>query len=150
MISYGQVNGLARKHVQEGVPPEAKRKHEPESKMCAKCRKVLPASEFHADRSKKSGLSSYCRQCTKQYRARMPYIGWRGAWLREFSKRLRIAMDKKGVGDAELARKIGCDASTLRNWIACKGYPASCYIPRICRELRVPPGWLLGMSGNRL
>lgn len=36
---------------------------------CSTCRKTLPPVEFHADRTKASGLASRCKPCVKAYRA---------------------------------------------------------------------------------
>lgn len=34
-----------------------------EGKRCPKCEKVKPKAKFHPDRTKKDGLSSYCKKC---------------------------------------------------------------------------------------
>lgn len=38
----------------------------PDQKECSKCKTVLPASCFYRDTSKKSGLSSSCKDCKKK------------------------------------------------------------------------------------
>lgn len=38
-----------------------------ETKTCSKCGKELPISEFYKNKNKKDGLSSYCKECNKQY-----------------------------------------------------------------------------------
>lgn len=35
-------------------------------KKCAKCKELLPKNKFYSDKSKKSGLSSYCISCSKK------------------------------------------------------------------------------------
>jgi len=37
-----------------------------ETKMCGKCHKVLPVSEFYSNKSKPDGLSGYCKECMKE------------------------------------------------------------------------------------
>lgn len=36
-------------------------------KKCTKCGEVKPFSEYNKDKTKKFGLASWCRRCTKQY-----------------------------------------------------------------------------------
>lgn len=36
-------------------------------KACSMCRKEKPRSEFHVDRSKKTGMTSRCKTCSKEY-----------------------------------------------------------------------------------
>lgn len=37
------------------------------TKVCSKCGKELPLSEFHKDKRSKDGLTSQCKDCVKQY-----------------------------------------------------------------------------------
>ena len=37
------------------------------TKVCNKCKRELPISEFNKDRSKEDGLYLYCKQCTSEY-----------------------------------------------------------------------------------
>ena len=37
------------------------------TKICSKCRRELPLSEFNKDRTRKDGLQTYCKDCRKQY-----------------------------------------------------------------------------------
>lgn len=37
------------------------------TKVCKKCGKELPTTEFYNNRANKDGLSDYCRECTKAY-----------------------------------------------------------------------------------
>lgn len=37
------------------------------TKVCKKCGKELPVTEFYNNRANKDGLSDYCRECTKAY-----------------------------------------------------------------------------------
>lgn len=39
-----------------------------ESKLCNKCGEIKPISDFGKNKSKKDGLQSYCKECTKIYR----------------------------------------------------------------------------------
>ena len=39
--------------------------HPPESKRCAMCGEIKPASDFHVHVRNKDGLESYCKECTK-------------------------------------------------------------------------------------
>lgn len=36
-------------------------------KVCNRCKKELPKTEFHKDRNKKDGLSTLCKQCRRQW-----------------------------------------------------------------------------------
>lgn len=38
------------------------------TKICTKCKRELPLSEFHADKRRKHGAGSECRDCKKKYR----------------------------------------------------------------------------------
>lgn len=38
--------------------------------LCPKCSKVKPASCFHRDRSRASGMAVTCKSCTKVYKSR--------------------------------------------------------------------------------
>jgi len=37
------------------------------TKVCPKCGRELPLSEFHKDKAKKYGLDGYCKECKKEY-----------------------------------------------------------------------------------
>ena len=37
------------------------------NKVCTKCKKTLPSSNFHKDKQKKDGLNSSCKLCVKKY-----------------------------------------------------------------------------------
>jgi hypothetical protein len=37
------------------------------TKICSKCGRELPLSEFNKDRTRKDGLQTYCKDCRKQY-----------------------------------------------------------------------------------
>lgn len=41
-------------------------------KVCPKCKQVLPTSNFHTNTSKKTGLSTWCIYCDKQFRKDNP------------------------------------------------------------------------------
>lgn len=36
-------------------------------KMCSKCRKFMPVSEFYRNRTLKDGVSNYCKICKYDY-----------------------------------------------------------------------------------
>lgn len=38
------------------------------TKVCTKCGRELPLTEFHADKRRKHGVGSECRDCKRQYR----------------------------------------------------------------------------------
>lgn len=38
------------------------------TKACTKCGRELPLTEFHADKRRKHGVGSECRDCKRQYR----------------------------------------------------------------------------------
>lgn len=40
------------------------------TKCCARCKKDLPLSQFHNNRSTKDGLQSYCKECRNFLRIR--------------------------------------------------------------------------------
>ncbi len=48
--------------------PVLKRKRKDEMKICSKCKKTKPLSEFNRDRSAKSHRRSDCRECLREYR----------------------------------------------------------------------------------
>ena len=57
---------------------------------CTKCRRMLPASQFHKDRSRTNGLKPYCKECKRHYD-------------RELRQRRRIAnANRTYVSDARL------------------------------------------------
>lgn len=39
------------------------------TKICKRCGRELPISEFYKDRTKKDGLQLWCKECKKQYKA---------------------------------------------------------------------------------
>lgn len=39
-----------------------------ETKLCTKCGKVKPISEFGKNKSKKDGLQSHCKECVREYK----------------------------------------------------------------------------------
>jgi len=42
-----------------------------EMKRCPRCGKVKDTSEFYKNSNKKSGLSDYCKDCTREYRCEL-------------------------------------------------------------------------------
>lgn len=39
-----------------------------ETKICARCKKELPVSEFHRSKNSKDGYQGYCHECDREYR----------------------------------------------------------------------------------
>ena len=39
------------------------------TKVCSKCKRELPITEFHRNKATKDGLQSHCKECTKLYDA---------------------------------------------------------------------------------
>lgn len=58
-----------------------------ETKHCAKCNLDLDVSEFGKDKSRKSGLYSYCKKCT--YKSVRHYIKKNEAHYKEYQKSYR-------------------------------------------------------------
>lgn len=44
------------------------------TKVCNRCKKELPLTEFHKDRRKKDGVCYCCKACVREYR-KMPHNG---------------------------------------------------------------------------
>lgn len=42
---------------------------EMKTKVCAKCKRELPVTEFHRNKATKDGLQSHCKECAKHYDA---------------------------------------------------------------------------------
>lgn len=40
------------------------------TKVCAKCKRELPTTEFHRNKVTKDGLQHHCKECNKEYHAR--------------------------------------------------------------------------------
>lgn len=38
-----------------------------ETKLCVKCGRTLPVSDFDSHTSNKDGLQSYCKECVREY-----------------------------------------------------------------------------------
>lgn len=39
------------------------------TKVCSKCKRELPTTEFHRNKTTKDGLQRHCKECTKLYDA---------------------------------------------------------------------------------
>ena len=64
------------------------------TKVCPKCGRELPLSEFYKDKSNKDGLRTYCKECHKEYaksydkcikNLSCPRVGMRGAVFETFT-----------------------------------------------------------------
>lgn len=56
------------------------------TKVCTKCKRELPLSEFHADKRREQGVGSECRDCKKKYR-------------HENKDKLMVAQNERNIGN---------------------------------------------------
>lgn len=87
-----------------------------QEKTCSKCKKTQPVSEFHRNKTKKDGLSIYCKSCNCAYGRK---------WYKENTeyalKRIRKWQEENPEKEAERQRKWrkenpGKDAERQRKW----------------------------------
>ena len=64
----------------------------------------------------------------------------------EFHERLRFAMARMAVTQAELSRRMGCTQNTIWGWVTGKHEPDADAIAALCKALNVSADWLLGMD----
>lgn len=50
---------------------------EMKTKVCRKCGKTLPISDFHKNKKSSDGLHSYCKECHKEYNLEYNRSNWR-------------------------------------------------------------------------
>lgn len=60
------------------------------NKQCSKCREYLPVDNFTSDKTKPSGLTAYCRACTRERLAKYRTTDRFKEYLRVYSKNYRI------------------------------------------------------------
>lgn len=81
-----------------------------ETKACSRCKRIQKLQDFNIDRSKKSGLTSWCKTCHKEYEAEHHdhYKELRRNWSHRTGRKMPMADNKKcssflGVHVAERA-----------------------------------------------
>ena len=63
-----------------------------------------------------------------------------------FAKRMRIAMDDRGIRQADLIISTGISSANLSMYLSSKRNPKQEYVYRIAEALSVNPEWLIGKS----
>lgn len=88
---------------------------DPESKPCSKCGVEKPHTEYHSDRSRKSGLHPWCKQCARARRNawysknREANRAYQATW-RDENRDAKQAYDR-AWREANLDRKAAVDAA---------------------------------------
>lgn len=81
-------------------------------KQCPKCKQIFPVEMFHKNKSKRSGLSSYCKNCDKE-RRRNWYADTGKQWVKDYAKANPVLIKTKNlIGDARRRAKkknLPCD-----------------------------------------
>jgi len=67
-------------------------------------------------------------------------------WAREFSKRLRAALDAKKMRAADLAEMTGIGKSDISNYLAGKYLPRQDKTALLASALEVDPVWLIALD----
>jgi len=68
----------------------------------------------------------------------------------EFRQRLRMALSRTGISQAELARRIGVHPNLVNNWVAGRRHPSLQNLAALAPVLKVDIHWLvLGCSPPR-
>lgn len=80
----------------------------------------------------------------------MPAEDWYGPDAATFGDRLAAARDHAGMTQAQLARRIGVKASTLRNWEQDLSEPRANRLSMLAGVLNVSMMWLLNGEGDGL
>ena len=65
--------------------------------------------------------------------------------MENVAKRIREAMDLRGMSQAELARAAGIDKSSLSRYLSGEYAPKQRAIGKIAQALHVSPAWMIGM-----
>lgn len=68
--------------------------------------------------------------------------------LRTLGARLQAAREKKGIGQSELARRIGVVATTAWRWEHDRCTPRPADLDRLAEELGVSAEWLRAGDGR--
>ena len=70
-VSSGGSGFASWQHLRTCTPPTTRQAFSSEildlTLECTKCRRVLPASEYHKDRSRANGLKPHCKECVRLY-----------------------------------------------------------------------------------
>ena len=67
----------------------------------------------------------------------------------EFSKRLRLAIARRGISQAEFARRINAEPERVQHWVGKRGSePDYELLLEVCRVLDTHPNYLLGLSSD--
>jgi transcriptional regulator with XRE-family HTH domain len=64
----------------------------------------------------------------------------------EFGQRLKIAIQKQGISQQELAKAIGVSEKSVSLYINNKSMPALITLEKIAKTLNASADWLLGLS----
>ncbi len=65
-----------------------------------------------------------------------------------FSVRLRLAIEAKGMNQSQLASKLNISKSMVSNYLSSRSMPESDRVFIIAKELNVDPAWLFGADVN--
>lgn len=68
--------------------------------------------------------------------------------MAEFKDRLREALEKRGMSNAELARRAEMDKGAITRYLKGENQPGSNAIAKMAEALNVRPGWLIGGEGD--
>ncbi len=68
--------------------------------------------------------------------------------MSQFSTRLKIALDNKGMRPSVLAYRLGVDRSTISNYLNDRYKPKNELTIKIAEVLDVSPAWLHGLDGE--
>jgi hypothetical protein len=110
------------------------------SKVCGHCRRTLPGDAFHVDRSAKSGLKSWCKDCTREWRQepgrKRRMAAANAAWRAANPERLRSYRREAG-----LRKGYGIGMADFDTQLAAQG--GSC---AICASTACPTGKALSVD----
>ena len=72
----------------------------------------------------------------------------KGPWYDAFARRLTEAITRAGYTPAQLAEKLHLTEASVSRWRSGQTTPKLHTLARLCKELAIPPGWLLGVSDD--
>lgn len=64
----------------------------------------------------------------------------------EFSERLKILMDDKGIAQRQLAMELGCDPSCVHSWLTGYNLPSTKSLSKLCDIFDTTPNELLAYN----
>lgn len=67
---------------------------------------------------------------------------------KNFSKKLSDLLEKKGISQSELARRVGVQRSNVWGWLNEKHQPSKQNLKDIARLLEVDPAYLAGLTDS--